>query len=54
MEQTETKYGFKSYYLRIPIKLYNALTEQAEKDRRSLAQEIIFLLEKSIQPPVSQ
>lgn len=38
----------KSYYLRLPGELHQALVKRAEMNRRSLAQEIIVLLEGGI------
>ncbi|HVT56928.1 MAG TPA: hypothetical protein VHR45_00885 [Thermoanaerobaculia bacterium] len=35
-----------------PDPLYQRLQAQARQDRRSLAQEVIHLLEKAIEPPV--
>lgn len=41
----------KNYYLRLPSELHEALVNRAIENRRSLAQEIIFLLEAGIKRP---
>ncbi|MBI4678764.1 MAG: hypothetical protein HY748_14390 [Elusimicrobia bacterium] len=42
------KAKIKSYYLRFPARLHSALAGQAKRNRRSLAQEIIFRLERGL------
>ena len=41
----------KNYYLRMPLELHRNLTKRAGANRRSLAQEIIFLLEAGAKAP---
>ena len=40
--------GAKSYYMRLPPELHQALVKRAKDNRRSLAQEIVFMLENGI------
>lgn len=49
MAKEKTKTASKAYYLRLPASLHNALTQQASHNRRSLAQEIIIILERGIE-----
>ncbi|MBI4057068.1 MAG: Arc family DNA-binding protein [Elusimicrobia bacterium] len=42
-----------AYYLRLPLELHRTLVEQSKKERRSLAQEIIYLLEQALEKHAS-
>ena len=48
MAKAKPKEARKAYYLRLPSVLHSALAEQADRNRRSLAKEIIFLLERGL------
>ncbi len=48
MYKVKNKSGMVSYYFRFPVKLHSALTKRAKADRRSLVQEIIYLLERAV------
>jgi len=47
--KAKSKEDLKAYYLRLPADLHAALVEQASLNRRSLAQEIIVLLERGLE-----
>jgi hypothetical protein len=40
----------KQLYLRLPDELHEALVKLAEKERRSLNAQVIYLLEQAVQP----
>jgi hypothetical protein len=49
MTKHKSNEATKSYLLKIPVSLHKKLTELAVKERRSLADQIIYLLENSLQ-----
>jgi hypothetical protein len=50
MTKHQSNEATKSYLLKIPVSLHKKLTELAVKERRSLADQIIYLLENSLKP----
>lgn len=47
-----SKENVKSVTIRLPVSLYDDLAGEAKKNRRSLSQQIIYLLEQSSKPSI--
>lgn len=48
MTKTQVKEPIKNLGLRLPLALHAALVAQAKKDRRSLRDEVVVLLEQAL------